>query len=174
MRTLARAAAQTASEASVETGGLIVGVATTVEAYVETVLRELIRESGYADHPFTKAMYAELEDSLFQSWNERFRWLKSGFGISIAGTAAAQNLGTLVELRNALVHGGGRLTDRQSRELTDLVTLEQRLAQVLDVDVENRLVRFGPETGQRVVTVSRDYVIALDAEVRTRQPDVSL
>jgi hypothetical protein len=152
----------------------IVTVTSAAEAYIDGVLGVLISECDLARHPFIAQMYAHMEDLIFQSWTERFRWLGSGFGVSIKGTAAAQDMQTLVELRNSIVHGGGRLTERQSRNLADLLELERRLRQVLDVSVERRRIRISDSTFDRAIRICRTFVVTFDDELRTRHPKAKL
>ncbi len=155
--------------APVDQGQVVLTVVATVEAYVDEVLRELIASSGYDYSAFGRAMLHELEDRIYQSWRERHGWLDKGFAISIAGSAAAQDLLAVVELRNAIVHGSGRLTDRQSRDVANLIKLEHRLQEVLDVRVENRTVNLASSTGIRAIEVARVYILALDAEAGLKQ-----
>ena len=147
---------------------LVVGVATRVEGYVDTVLHRLIERTDYRRQPFLAAMYADLELSIFQSWRDRFRWLANGFGISIAGTAEAQQLQVLIELRNAVVHGGGRLTERQTRDVNELITLEHSARRVFHVDVDRSRLIPSEKTRDATVSVGREFVIAFDTEVRAR------
>jgi len=152
----------------------VLTVATIVEAYAESVLRELIVASTYDSDAFGRAMHAELEDRIFQSWEERHTWLDKGFGIRLAGSRDAQDMQTLVGLRNALVHGAGHLTDRQSRDIAKLVALEGDLYRVLDVSVERGQVHMARSTGPRSINVARAYILALDAASRRAHPRVPL
>jgi len=145
-------------------------VVSSVEAYVDSILRTLIAASGYNQTAFFRAMLAELEDKIYQSWAERHSWLKKGFSVSIAGSAAAYDLLTLVDLRNALFHGNGRLTEKQSGGTAALIDLEHRLWRTLEVRTENRVVHLASSTGGRAVGVARAYIFALDTEVRLKQP----
>lgn len=149
---------------------VVLTVATLAEAYSEAVLRQLIIASSRDLGPFARAMYAELEDRIFQSWEERHSWLAKGFGIKLAGSRHAQDLQTLVDLRNALVHGAGTLTDRQSRDLGKLVHLETSLRRTLDVHVERGRVHLTESTGHMAVSIARAYILALDASSREAHP----
>lgn len=159
--------------APVDQGQVVQTVVATVEAFVDEVLRELIASSGYDSSAFGRAMLHELEDRIYQSWRERHGWLEKGFSISIASSAAAQDLLAVVELRNALVHGFGKLTDRQSRDVPTLIRLEHRLQRVLDVRVERRKVNLASSTGMRAIEAARVYILALDAEARRKQLPLS-
>lgn len=173
LRTLAR---QSGACSSGEVDGEVSLVALTsiVEAYVDNVLRVLIEESDVARHPFLAAMYSELEDHIFQSWTDRFRWLRDGFRVSISGSIPAQDMHTLVELRNCVVHGNGRLTDRQVRDLPKMIELEHQLSRVLRVTVESRRIHLSEQTFVSAVHVCRSFVVALDRELRTQHPSLRI
>ncbi len=152
---------------------VVLTVATLVEGYVDAILYALIAASGYDDTAFGRAMFAELEDRIFQSWPERHSWLSRGFGVSVStGTPVGQNLATLNQLRNALAHGGGRLTERQSRNVGELIGLEKRLRDLLAVEVDNRFLHLSRETGDRAIGIVREYILDLDRQVREQHPAV--
>ncbi len=151
---------------------VVLTVASIAESYVDGALTALIAVSGYDTSAFGRALFAALEDRIYQSWSERHDWLQRGFSVSVAGTAATQDLLTLAELRNAIVHGGGRLTERQSRELGPLIALEERLQKSLQVRTENRYVYLTKETRLRAIKAAREYILQLDAEIRRQHPSV--
>lgn len=171
LRTLAR---QSRLRSSMHIGGEanLVALTSVVETYVDNVLRALIAESDVARHPFIAAMYSELEDHIFQSWTNRYRWLSDGFAISVSGSTPEQEMHTLVELRNCIVHGNGRLTDRQVRDLPKMIELEHQLSRVLHVTVERRRIHLSERTFISAVQVCRAFVVALDGELRMQHPDL--
>lgn len=148
----------------------VLASAAIAESYVDAVLRGLIDTSAYRTDQFTRALFSALEFAMFQSWSSRFDWLRDGFGISLAGSTEAQALDVLVQARNALVHGAGGLTDRQVRDLAELVNLEQRLNSDLDIDVQARRLHLGCETPDKAIAICRRFVRALDATVVAAYP----
>ncbi len=150
----------------------VLGAATVAEGYIGSTLGALIAASGYDGTAFGRAMYAELEDRIHQSWSERHSWLNRAFSVNIIGTTACQDLLILVELRNALVHGGGRLTYRQSREIGGLIGLEKQLHSRLGVQADGRTLTLLPQTAVRAVEIARAYILTLDAEIRQQHPDL--
>lgn len=159
---------------SADTPAQLVAVTATIEGYVDGILRRLVSSSGYEVHHFFEGMYKKLEDSIYQSWPERFHWLKVGFGVSISGSTAAQEMQVVIDLRNAVVHGGQWLTERQSRDVGDLIDLERRAFETLGVRTERRRLFFAPDTTGRAVGVCRRFVLALDDELRQQCPAVDL
>ncbi len=157
-----------------DAGQIVLTTVTWTEAYVDALLRALIAQSGYKDVPFAEAMFADLEDRIFQSWPERHAWLNRGFGISIAAEKAYSDVATLIDLRNALVHGNGRLTERQCRDVNAMVGLEVRLRATYDVRVERRQLFLGPDTGGAAVLAVQAYILKLDAEARRLHPTAAL
>lgn len=136
------------------------------EGYIDTVLRSLISASDITHSALGSVMYSELQELMHRSWDERTRWLRRGFGIGIEGTKAQEEFMTLVELRNALVHGSGALTPRQSRKVEAVVDLEHKLQRLLDVGVGKDSFRFGPTTASRTARVARSFVLAIDRAVQ--------
>ena len=169
LSTLGRLAAEAATAALNDTSTLAVATTATVEGYVDGVLRRLIDSSPYQTSAFLKMLVAEMEDRIFQSWSERFRWLRGGFGLMLEGSSEKKRLDVLIELRNACVHGNGSLTERQCRDVAALLALERQLGNVLGVTVVRRRLIFSSSTARRAVTVARDFVIAFDDELRRAQ-----
>lgn len=146
---------------------------TIAEAYADAVLARLIDDSGYESTAFGRAMYAMLEDRIFGSWKERHDWLVKGFGVNFHESDAAKakaDVLTLADLRNAIVHGNGRLTERQSRDVVRLVSLEKRLRVAFDVRTEGRTLHMSPTTGRRALATARTYIGILDQTVRAQYP----
>lgn len=153
---------------------IVISAVSITESYVDRVLRTLVDASGISQVPFALAMFDELRDVVTRSWDERFKWLRKGFGVALSGDAAQQDFQTLVELRNAIVHGEDRFTDRQTRGLPSLVQLERRVYRVLLVEASKDGFLFGPETSGRAVSVARTFVLAIDDAVRRAHPNAHL
>jgi hypothetical protein len=130
--------------------------------------------SGYDSSAFGRVMFEELTDRIHQTWSERHTWLSRAFDVHISGTAASQDMMTLVELRNALVHGAGRLTHRQTRGVGALIELEKRLQVLFSVRADSRGLVLAPDSATRAVEVARAYILALDAELKTQHSQVAL
>jgi len=112
---------------------LATAVATAVEVHVSTTLARLISLSGLAEGQFGRAMIKELEDDFSKTWSARVAWFDKAFGITFAGNLQYQTFATLIELRNAVVHGDGQLTSQQTRDIRKVVQLRKDLNHKLDV-----------------------------------------
>jgi len=153
---------------------VIINAVSIVESYVDAALQSLIDASGIRDIPFADAMHAELQDAIYRSWDERFKWLARGFGVDLEGTTPQQEFLTLVDLRNALIHGQGKFTQRQTRDLAAVIELEHRLARVLDVEASKDGFLFGSRATPQTLSVARTLVLAIDDAVRRSHPRVGL
>src|SRR5579859_291694 len=103
------------SQAEVPPDWLVVTCVTCVESHFDRVLRSLIAVSGVGENKFFNSMYEAIRDDIFKTWDSRLKWLDDGFGVAISGDSAIQDFRTMVDLRNAIVHGRGRLTEMQQR-----------------------------------------------------------
>lgn len=135
-----------------------------MEGYVDEILDELVRREPLGSK-FAQAMFVELKSDFHRNWPGRFHWLRQGFDVDIADTPSGAQLWDLVELRNALVHGGGKLTGLQSADLVKRLNLERRLLASLDVRTSGRLVQFGDNTAARSVSIARAATVSLDGQL---------
>nr|WP_146224133.1 hypothetical protein [Streptomyces sp. FT05W] len=122
-------------------------------------------------HPLTTALHEEVEDSVYRSWESRRKWLVSAFNIRIAGDKPSQDFEAVVALRNALVHGDGRLTDLQTSKPKDLFALSEKLTRVLGVQMDGRVVHLSSGVALRSAAVSRDYLLHFDGALLGAHPD---
>lgn len=111
-------------------------------------------------------MLTHLEDQFNQSWTARLRWLASGFGISLAGTEVDGDRATLVEARNAIVHGGGKLTARQTRSVGDALDLQRRLRDRMNAELVGHSLVLNELAIRWSLEVARAYVDALEPLVQ--------
>lgn len=143
----------------------VIGVTSIVESLVDSFIDLLVAESGADATPLGRRLIERSTDSFHQSWPDRNGWLDGGFGIALAGTPAGQRLDMLVEVRNAIVHGQGRLTDRQVRKPAFAMELRRRVQVGLASQIEARRILLGRDAGPRAITIGREYLLALDLAV---------
>lgn len=120
--------------------------------------------------PLARALHEEVEDSIFRTWEARRKWLSNGFGINVSGDKEAQDFDAVVNLRNSIVHGDGRLTDLQVGRFKDLFRLKEQYARVLSATVSGRAITLTPEVALKAATVSRDFVLHFDRVLLGRFP----
>ncbi|WES64623.1 hypothetical protein P0L94_00805 [Microbacter sp. GSS18] len=138
------------------------------EGYVDDLLDQLSAADLHAASDFQELAFGQVRTQLHQSWQSRRQWLKDGFGISIAGSQAAQEFDVLVELRNALTHGAGELTRLQRNRLSDQLALESKLVSVMKLGMRGNRLNLTAETSVAAVKIACSYVIALDSGARAR------
>lgn len=143
-------------------------LASTVESHVNDVISDLVRSSRIDATPFGSALLSHAADDLTANWPKRHAWLGSAFGVAISGTSAANKFDTLVKLRNAIAHGSGGLTAKQTKSLEDRLALEGALGSVLGVVVSGERFHFSGTTRRSAHNVARDYVLEFDALIRHR------
>lgn len=143
-----------------------------VESYVDDLLRALIAASGVDGTAFGAALLAEAGDGLHNSWKNRYGWLQRAFGITVAGSKERQEFDCLVELRNALAHGGGGLSPRQQSNLASMVSLEAQLEATLHVQARGGRLRLTPESAVVAVLICRRFVLCLDRSTRSTHPSL--
>jgi hypothetical protein len=140
----------------------LISICTVLEVYVDSSLQHLIEASGVGQLKFGRAMIMHLEDQFSQSWTARLRWLSNGFGISIAGSEVDGDRATVIEARNALVHGGGKLTARQSRSATEALDLQRRLRDRMSAELVGHSVVIREPAVKWSLEVARAYIRMLD------------
>lgn len=154
--------------------GLILNLCTRMEVHTDGLLGVLIESSPISAFPLGRMLLGDAKDAYRFSWSERLRWLNSGFGVLVSGTKPIQDMLTLIDLRNAVTHGGGQLTWSQKKSISKQLELERRLHQVLAVDVEGNFLRYGQPTIQRAKRIAAAYVLKVDSVVQQTYPDLQL
>lgn len=137
---------------------------TVVEIHVSRVLARLIVLSDLQATKLGAALVDQMRDDMNRTWDSRMSWLNRGFGLAIAGEVESQRLNDVTELRNAVVHGDGRLTDFQTASLTRVIALQRDLRRHLDVQAAGA-IRYGPKAASLVEGAIRTFVIFFDARV---------
>lgn len=150
---------------------LITAIGTAIEVHVSRIVARLIVLSGIQDNTLGQALLVHAEQDINKSWPSRGKWLKQGFGVEYMGDPPYQAFDTLVELRNAVVHGDGSLSDQQQRKgLAALRTLRQAFANRLDVEFHGR-AKFGPNSSILAMDIARSFVAGFDQKVLSLYPD---
>jgi hypothetical protein len=148
---------------------LITVIGTVVEGHVSRILARLIVLSDVESTPLGSAMLSKQLESMDNTWADRNYWLRNGFALEYTGDAAYQDFDVLVQARNAVVHGDGSPTDRQTRDLKKLAALRRDFQKRLDATLHGRL-SFGPQSSDLAMQIAREFVVAFDAEVVAKHP----
>jgi hypothetical protein len=150
----------------------ITAAVTAVEAHIGRLIDTLVKASGTLSTTLGHALVQTYKSDMTRSWPARFEWLSRGFGVSVQGTSLAQDMCTVNELRNAIVHGNMNLTDVQCRNLQDMINLRRSLSRVLGVHCVGRKVVVGHATTKLAIKVCIDFVQFLDHAVITKYPSL--
>lgn len=149
---------------------LIVALVTLAEAHVDRCIDGLFADSSVLDLPLGVALFREVKDSIHRTWRSRYEWLSNGFDLRISGTRPAQEFDTLVELRNSIVHGNGRITDLQSSTANKLVGLKANLSQTLGVECFGRRLVLGRGVENTASRIGCRFIAAFDALLTSSFP----
>lgn len=153
---------------------LIVALVTLAEAHIDRSIDELFAASRLLDLPLGAALFREVKDSIHRTWRSRYEWLSNGFGLKISGTLPAQEFDTLVELRNSIVHGNGRITDLQSSTTSKLVSLRASFRQSLGVECFGRRLVLDRGVENTASRIGCRYIAAFDATLISSFPTLDV
>lgn len=145
---------------------IVAMAAALAESVADRLIDELVALSGLSDSRLGSSLLKASAPSFHQSWQKRHELLSSGFGISVRGRASWRDLDVVVQVRNALMHGQGFLTDMQVRNAATALKLSRRVEEVLGSQIQAREILLGEDAGERAVEVAAAYIIELDSLVR--------
>ncbi|WP_223934573.1 HEPN domain-containing protein [Arthrobacter sp. StoSoilB5] len=128
-------------------------------------LDEFIGKSYVLTTSFGRQLVQRNANSFHQSWDERNLWLDKGFGIALSQFSEAKSLTTIVEVRNAIVHGNNQLTDRQAKSLFKVLELKKRLSLDLQSELQGRVIVLKANAGQLAIEIAANFVVSLDEAV---------
>ncbi|MCX5226290.1 hypothetical protein [Streptomyces sp. NBC_00233] len=152
----------------------VVSCATLVEAHVDKVIKSLFSFDAAMALPLTRVLHAEVQDSIFRTWESRRKWLATAFGLNISGDRQSQEFDAVIDLRNSIVHGDGQLTDLQLSRFKDLFRLKEQYARVLSAQMNGRSITLSSEVALRSAIVSRDFILHFDNELLVRFPALTV
>ncbi|MDR6438753.1 hypothetical protein J2790_003920 [Paenarthrobacter nicotinovorans] len=153
-----------------DVSGQIVAVASRVEALVDRFIDLLVSESQVDSTPLGRALLKENNGAFHQSWPARNAVLKNGFDVQLASMPMWADMDLVIDIRNAIVHGDGNLTDRQAKDIASLINMRKRVAKVLHSEIQGRVVRLSPESGSLSAEIGVKFVLAADAAVSSVRP----
>ncbi|MFC8492431.1 hypothetical protein ACFUJU_16870 [Streptomyces sp. NPDC057235] len=152
----------------------VISCTTLIEAHIDGAIKRLFASDVAMREPLTRILHQEVEDSIYRTWESRRKWLSSAFGINIAGDRAYQEFEAVIALRNALVHGDGRLTDLQISKVKDMFALAEKLTRVLGVQIDGRVAHLCPEVALKSAIVSKEFLLHFDAALLGTHPNFGL
>ena len=141
----------------------VVNAVSVTEVYVDGLLGALVNAEVAKENQYVRALREDLGEKMFTTWSSRLGWLGRAFEVSIAGSDAQQEMFTVIEVRNAVVHGHGKLTRRQSATLQGVLDLERAFWDVCKVNVSGGVLSATDRTAAVVASVSARFIRQLDA-----------
>lgn len=139
---------------------LAMTVATEAENFTDKVLEKLIDTSVVRGSKFGNELIKEIGSKFYSSWPERKRWLKS-FACWVDPGIEEQLL-AVIDMRNAIAHGSGRLTRLQTGNMQKQLALESSLQRILLVTVDGKRLHPSDESPERIMKIGVMYVKDLD------------
>ncbi|PCC48162.1 hypothetical protein CIK64_00190 [Brevibacterium aurantiacum] len=87
----------------------------------------------------------------------------------VESESVAQNLKIVVDVRNALMHGDGKLTDLQSAKWKSVVALRRDMANRLDIELQGRRLVLGEDSVKLACSILIEYVLQLERSIYARK-----
>lgn len=153
---------------------VVVSCATAVETHFNRLLSALIDMSSAGLDRFGNALLDQALDDVFKTWPSRLRWLNQGFNISVYGDTEIQEYLYVVDLRNALVHGQGELTQIQQRNFSELLALKRNLTRTLGVRFRGVKVVMNEFVQTKVLRICRNATMYIDGAVLSSYPSLDV
>lgn len=151
---------------------VLILLATLVEVHVAKTLRVLVGLGGVDRSRFESALVADVEENMYMSWPSMWKWLSLGFDLQIQGAGPAQSFDSCIDVRNAIIHGYGMLTEVQSRNFGSSISLRSNANRRLGVQFIGNRVVVGERTRELALLAARDFTLYFDAQLLIRYPGV--
>ncbi|MUN64460.1 hypothetical protein GMA12_15140 [Kocuria sediminis] len=155
-----------------DVAGQIISAASLAEALVGKSIDLLVDESGIKSTRLGRRLIQDSAESYHQTWDGRYGILRDAFGVQLAGNREAQRLNVVVDVRNAIVHGEGQLTSRQTKKLTNVLSMRRQINEVLESEVQGKKIVLSPTAGRCAIRVASDYALAFDAAIGKARLDL--
>lgn len=149
---------------------VLILLSTLVEGHVARTLRALVDSDRGDRRKFESALVAKAEENMYMSWPSMFEWLSSGFDIQVQGSGAAQAFESCIDVRNAIIHGDGKLTELQSRNFGASVATRGDATKRLGVHFIGNRVVMGDSTREKALLAARDFVFYFDSQFLAKYP----
>lgn len=159
-----RALATDSRSSQVRAQGTLLRLVSVVEAFLVSSL--VVRLERHAPRPRSKVMeaiYVDAEDSAIASWAKLKIAYNRFLDINLAGSGYWGDISATNDARNAIAHGVGELTRRQTRK--NLADLVRALASV-GVSVDGSAIVVTNEAVYRYGKTAREFVLWVDERLR--------
>lgn len=144
--------------------GIVRSVSIT-EIYIDAVIEKLIAREIHSGSPAAQYSLNAAMRTVNQTWDSRKDLLAKGFRSEL-NNGCWQNLRVVVEARNALAHGNGMLTDRQTASTLKAIRLKCDLLEISSISVSGRRLITTKHSLLACVNICETFI--LDIERTTR------
>lgn len=149
-------------------GAAIISAIATVEAHVDATVKLLTDMDRQTRSKLGNYLVDQYESDFSRNWKSRQSVLRDGFGVFVESERVAQDLKIVVDVRNALMHGDGKLTDLQSAKWRTVVTLRRDMARRLDIELQGRRLVIGEGSAKKACSILIEYVLQLERSIYTQ------
>ena len=157
---------QTARRGDLDPKPWVVTIVTEVEGFVDALLDRVLDLVELPKSDLGSKIAATVQPEMSNNWPSRHEWLKVAIGSTVLDDKVGMTWNLIIELRNAIVHGGGSLTRRQQQGgVKSSVALEKELLRHLGVEVVRGRLLMPTDLVERVVRAARAYVIRVDEDI---------
>jgi len=134
---------------------LLVDATAIAEGLVDELVNSLFNEHATAKTPMAKFLLGELNGKFNQNWKSRHSVLTKAFGLDL-DQKIMQQMDSVIQVRNAFVHGDGGLSPNQSHSWKEIFRLRRDLSLRLGIQIDGTRLHFGENT----ITIALSYVDA--------------
>ncbi|GAA4884654.1 hypothetical protein GCM10025788_25720 [Serinicoccus chungangensis] len=97
------------------------------------------------------------------TWEARTKWLTATGIPSFRGAKWYQDFDALTQARNAMLHGYGDLTQRQTSSITHMVVLRDTITRRTKIEVVGTQLQLDPSNSPTWVEIVHNFIRELDA-----------
>mgnify|MGYP001028699958 CR=1 FL=1 len=158
------------SSAQINPDFAVFRVSSIVEVYVDELLESTVARYFGDATPFERSVADHIDTQMRQSWSERRKWLKSSLGVDLSGQAVEQEMQIVIDLRNAIAHGGGRVTHLQKKVLQKQLSLQRDFEAKLGAFCDGDRVTCTDATLRLASKIATRYVHAIEEGIEQAKP----
>ncbi|WP_101556975.1 MULTISPECIES: hypothetical protein [Brevibacterium] len=144
---------------------VILAVISEVESSVDFILQEEIEESATGVSMISDYFVRKKLPDYFMTWSGRKELLRDLFRFNGFSNSVGQEFMLIVEIRNALVHGNGSLTELQCKDLKRMLNLKTGLSSKFSIGFSGRRLVLDSRICSEVCEACAKFLIEVDRTV---------
>ncbi|MGJ0203048.1 hypothetical protein NHL51_02645 [Leucobacter sp. gxy201] len=143
---------------------LVLSVVPEVESHVDIRLRSFTHRDESAQTRLGQFWIKENLSGLLSTWEGRKRLIKLATSQDFFGDQLSQDFFTLIDLRNAIMHGNGRITPLQAKSVKTYLDLRKRLHSGFNIHTNGMEIVFSRTDNARIASTAIGFLRKLDVE----------